>query len=82
MPLGGNEYCNAATDVKFTVRRAGKVIDERRIIDDTEVDPSVAKLIEDLLNNPTDNPVATAFVNTLIELIEKEEGINAKHIKD
>lgn len=42
----GNEGVGMGTDVSFKVKRAGKVIDERRVINDTEVDPVVARHAE------------------------------------
>lgn len=39
-----------STDVAFTVKRAGEVIDERRVIGDDEVDPVVAKYAEEFLS--------------------------------
>ena len=45
----GNEGVGMGTDVSFTVRRAGEVVDERRVIHDTEVDPVVAKYVEEFM---------------------------------
>jgi len=45
----GNETLGMGTDVAFTVKRKGEVVDERRVIADTEVDPVVARWAENLM---------------------------------
>ena len=40
------EGVGMGTDVSFKVKRAGEVIDERRVVHDTEVDPDVARWVE------------------------------------
>ena len=67
------ETVSMGTDVAFTVRRAGEVIEERRIVDDTEVDPEMYAFLTSLFDNPEEDPVLTYFVESLIELIDKEE---------
>lgn len=44
------EGVGLGTDVSFTVRRGDKVVDERRVISDIEVNPTVARFVERLMN--------------------------------
>jgi transcription elongation GreA/GreB family factor len=61
-----DEKVEMGTDVSFKVRRAGEVIEERRVIRDVEVDPELARLIEE-------NPLLVQLIEMLLEQIEKKE---------
>lgn len=39
------------TDVSLTVRRAGKIVDTRNVIDDIEITPEIITLIKKLMED-------------------------------